>query len=407
MSETTESPSPAIWAAIALSLFLSIQLQAQSVPDGIWVRPGYKLTVAVDTIKAPRFMEFSPDGTLFVSSYRKGKIHACRDLDGDGSYENVVDYIEGHDPKRILQALQWHDGQLWLADVSAIYKSRDTDGDGKADALVKVIGEDQLPITGGGHRWRALLIHNDRIYTHVGDQTNATDEPIDVNERKKIWSFALDGTDKKLFASGIRNTEKFAIRPGTGEIWGVDHDIDMIAQSIEGEDKKYGQPITDHNPPAELNHYVEGGFYGHPYIVGKNIPNFNFLDRPDIAKLASMTTIPEWTMPAHCSGNGMMFYDGEQFPNARGDAFVAMRGGWNATRKVGYRLSRILFEYGHPYGEQKMVDFLKNGDTVIGRPADCTQAPDGSILISDDTGNKIYRLSYIGKQRPNGTPHCH
>ena len=370
--------------------------RAAEVPEGIWVRPGYRLTVAESTIKAPRFMAFGADGTLFVTVPNAGRVLACRDKDGDGTFESVVTYVEGHDPKNILQGVQWHDGWLWFAEVSAIYKARDTDGDGKADEVVKVIGEDKLPITGGGHRWRALLIHNNRIYTQVGDQTNATDEPIDLNERKKIWSFALDGSDKQLFASGLRNTEKFAIRPGTDEIWGVDHDVDMLGAEFE-KDKKFGQPITDHNPPAELNHYVQGGFYGHPYILGKNMPNLNFLNRPDIAQLASQTIIPEWTMPAHCSGNGMLFYHGSQFPNVKGDAFVAMRGSWNATQKTGYCLSHILFEDGHPYGEQKMVNFLQNGTNVLGRPADCVEAPDGSLLVSDDTGNKIYRLSYGGR----------
>ena len=97
-----------------------------------------------------------------------------------------------------------------------------------------------------------------------------------------------------------------------------------------------------------------------------------------------------------CSGNGIS-YHGKQIPNARGDAFVAMRGSWNATQKSGYCLARILFEDGHPYGEQKMVNFLKDGKDILGRPADCLEAPDGSILISDDTGNRIYRLAYAGK----------
>ena len=384
---------------IVLFILLSCCLRNWSaeVPDGVWVRDGYKLTVAEDTIRSPRFMEFGPEGVLYVSVPRNGEIMACRDKDGNGSYESVTTYVTGHSRGKILQALEWHDGWLWFAEVSAIYKSRDTNGDDEADEVIKVMDEDQLPITGGGHRWRALLIHNDRIYTQVGDQTNATDEPIDEGERKKIWTFALDGSDKQLFSSGLRNTEEFAIRPGTDEVWGVDHDIDTIAEKFEGKEKKFGQAITDHNPPAELNHYVKGGFYGHPYIVGKNVPNFNFIDRPDIAELASKSTIPEWTMAAHCSGNGMMFYDGKQIPNGYGDAFVAMRGGWNATKKAGYCLARILFEDGHPYGEQKMVIFLKDGDEVLGRPADCTQAPDGSILISDDSGSKIYRLSYVGK----------
>jgi glucose/arabinose dehydrogenase len=375
----------------------SFHLPAQEIPAGLWVRPGYKLTVAEGSIKSPRFMVVAPDATLYVSVPSQGVIKSCRDKDRDGSYETVSNVVEGHEPKNILQGMHWHDGWLWFAEVSAIYKARDTNGDGKADEKVKVIGEDQLPITGGGHRWRALLIHKGRIYTHIGDQTNATDEPIDQGERKKIWTFALDGSDKRLFASGVRNTEKLAIRPGTEEIWGVDHDIDELGSRIEGKDKTFGQPITDHNPPAELNHYVEGKFYGHPYIVGKNMPNLSFLNRPDLAELASKTVIPEWTMAAHCSGNGMMFYDGDQIPNAKGDAFVAMRGSWNATQKSGYCLSRILFENGHPYGEQKMVNFLAGGSVVRGRPADCAQAPDGSILISDDTGHKIYRLSYSGQ----------
>jgi glucose/arabinose dehydrogenase len=241
------------------------------------------------------------------------------------------------------------------------------------------------------------LIHQNRIYTTIGDQTNATDEPVDEGERKKIWTYNLDGADKQLFATGVRNTEELAVRPGTEEIWGVDHDVDMLGSAFEGAEKKFGQPITDYNPPAELNRYVQGGFYGHPYIVGKNIPNLNFLERDDIAELASRSVIPEWTMDAHCAGNGMLFYSGTQIPNAHGDVFVAMRGSWNATVKTGYSLNRILFENGRPYGEQKMASFLKDDGEVIGRPADCVQAPDGSILVSDDTGNKIYRLSYTAR----------
>ena len=371
--------------------------EPEGISKGIWVRDGFKLTVAEGSIKAPRFMAFGSEGALFVSVPREGAIKICRDKDGDGSYEAVSNFVEGHDAKNILQGMQWHDGWLWFAEVSAIYKCRDTNNDGKADEKIKVIGEDQLPITGGGHRWRALLIHNGRIYTHVGDQSNATDEPVDAGERKKIWTFALDGSDKKLFATGVRNTEKFVIRPGTEEIWGVDHDVDDIGAPIEGKEKKFGQPITDHNPPAELNKYVEGGFYGHPFIVGKNMPNPAFIGRTNLAELASKAIIPEWTMAAHAAGNGMMFYDRDKIPNGKGDAFVAMRGSWNATKKSGYSLSRILFEDGKPYGEQKMVNFLAGGSVVIGRPVDCVQAPDGSILISDDSGNKIYRLSYVGK----------
>jgi glucose/arabinose dehydrogenase len=371
--------------------------RAADVPAGVWVREGYALSVAVEGIKSPRFLAVAPGNTLFVSVPKEGKIVACRDTDGDGRFETQTPFVAGKEPATVLQGMQWHDGWLWFAQLNAISKARDTNADGKADEVVQVLGPDQLP-TGarGGHMWRALLIHQGRIYTHVGDQTNATDEPIEASERKKIWSFALDGSDKKLFASGIRNTEKLVIRPGSDEIWGVDHDIDLLAAKLEG-DKKFGQPITDHNPPAELNRYVEGGFYGHPWILGKNQPNLNFLSEPKLIEYASKTTVPEWLMPAHSSANSLTFYRGIKFPHAHGDAFVAQKGGWNATAKVGYCLARILFENGHPYGELKMVSFLKNGTEILGRPADCTEASDGSLLFSDDFGHKVYRLKYVGK----------
>ena len=380
------------------SFFVPTSGKADDVPDGVWVREGFKLTVAVDALNSPRFVAFGPNGTLYVSVPKEGKVYACTDADGNGSCETVTTFIEGRDPGMIPQGIQWHDGDLWLAQLDAITRHRDTNGDGKADEMVQVLGPEDIPTgTKGGHSWRALLIHGGKIYTHVGDQTNATDEPIDASERKKIWTFNLDGSGKKMFASGLRNSEKLVVRPGTNEVWGVDHDIDTFAMKLEAPTVvTLGQPITDHNPPAELNHYQEGHFYGHPWIVGKNQPNLNFLDNPKLIEYAGMATIPEWLMPAHSAANSLMFYTGDKIPGAEGDAFVAQKGGWNATAKVGYCLSRILFEDGHPYGELKMVVFL-NGDQVLGRPVDCAQAPDGSIVFSDDTGNKVYRLGYVGK----------
>lgn len=365
------------------------------VDPRIWVRPGYELTVAEGTIERPRFLEVSPDGTLFVSLPNAGEIKACKDRDGDGVYESVTTFLDGYPT---AHGLCWQGDELWFSQTGAILKANDRDQDGVADRIEKVIGENQLPSEGGGHWWRSILVHNGRIYTSVGDPSNIYQDDPAGTERMKLWSFAIDGGDKQLVCTGIRNTEKYDIRPGTDEIWGVDHDSDWFGEAIEGRDHPLGQPITDMNPCAELNHYVPGGFYGHPFITGKNLPRYEFMNRDGIVKLAADNIPPEWCMDAHCAGNGMIFYDAGQFPDTHGDAFVAQRGSWNRSKKSGYRVVRILFEYGHPYGEKKYVDFLHEGEEVLGRPADVTVDLDGSLLISDDTMNHVYRLRYTGAQ---------
>jgi len=261
-----------------------------------------------------------------------------------------------------------------------------------------VIEEGKLP-KGGGHWWRPVVINNGRIYTAIGCSGNITDETD--TERLKIWSFDLNGGDKKLFATGLRNTEKLVIRPGTNEIWGMDHGSDWfggVREKKEGNDD--GQPITDLNPPGEMNHYVEGAFYGHPYITGNRVPRYEYMEREDIVELALKTTPPAWASGAHWAPNAMEFYTGDQFPDeAVGDAFVAYHGSWNRSNKDGYCVTRVFFDNGKPYGELVYVDFLTESGDVLGRPVDVVVAPDGSLLISDDHGSKIYRLTYTGGKK--------
>src|SRR5690606_15622046 len=228
---------------------------------------------------------------------------------------------------------------LYYTQPSLIGKVRDTDGDGKADEHETVIPESKLT-KGGGHWWRSILIHKERLYTSIGDSGNATDE-MD-SKRQKIWSYALDGSDEKLFCSGVRNTEKLVVRPGTSEIWGMDHGSDWFGRELEDREDS-GQPITNLNPPEEMNHYVEGGFYGHPFIVGNLIPRYEYLDREDIVALAAKTIPPKWCGGAHWAANAMEFYDADQFPGHRGDAFVAYHGSWNRKPAAGYCVTRVLF----------------------------------------------------------------
>ncbi len=373
-------------------VLISCENHAQTeTPDpGIEVRQGYQLTVVQHSIKNPRFLKFGDNGTLYVSLPGAGEIKSCRDEDGDGYYEKVETFVAGH---QTVHGMTWHAGWLWFTETGAIFKARDTDDDGVANEKVTIIPDGALP-KGGGHWWRPVLILNDRLYTAIGCSGNITEEGD--TERLKIWSFKLDGSDKKLFASGLRNTEKLLARPGTSEIWGMDHGSDWFGRALE-QDEDVGQPITDWNPPGELNHYVEGGFYGHPYIAGNKLPRYEFIDRPDIVALADRTVPPAWTAGAHWASNGFSFYSGDQFPDdAQGDIFVAYHGSWNRSTKAGYCVTRILFDTGQPYGELKYINFLSEEGEVYGRPVDVEVSPDGSLLISDDHKSKIYRLSYTG-----------
>ena len=360
--------------------------------DGIRVREGYRLTVVQDSIKNPRFLKLGPDGTLYVSLPGNGEIKACQDEDGDGYYEKVATFVKGHPT---VHGMTWHDGWLWFTETGAIFRARDLDGDGISDEKETMIPDGELP-KGGGHWWRSILILDDRLYTSIGCSGNITEEGM--TERLKIWSFTLDGSDKRLFASGLRNTEKLLARPGTSEIWGMDHGSDWFGGYLEEKDSLSGQPITDFTPPCELNHYVQDGFYGHPYIVGNKIPRYEYMDRPDIVALAKKTIPPAWSAGAHWAPNGFNFYTGGQFPaDCKGDIFAAYHGSWNRSEKAGYCVTRILFDEGNPYGELKYVNFLSEGGEVLGRPVDVEVTTDGSLLISDDFRGKIYKLTYIGE----------
>jgi glucose/arabinose dehydrogenase len=389
--------------AIAFTM-LTINLYSQDVipkaNPGIWVRPGYKLTVAVKSYISCRHMALGPDGTLYYTTMPHNIIMAAKDKNHDGYYETLTQFYKSENG---VSAVFWYDGYLWYSESGAIYKLKDKNNDGIADERDTILPVGSLPAN-GAHHYRPILIYKGRLYTALGDKQNFSDPA--GTDREKIWSYNLEGKDKRLFCTGIRNTEKLVVSPGTDEIWGMDIGSDWFGKPVG--DNAEMQPITDYNPPGEMNKYVQGGFYGHPFIVGNKLPRYEYLKKPDIIKLAEESIAPEWCTPAHWSPLGMMFYTGKQFPkDLIGDAFVAFHGSWNSSKLAGYQVDCVLFENGKPYGQLPYVKFLTKDDGFLGRPVDVIQAPDGSLLISDD-GNMevngqaesyIYRLTYIGNKK--------
>ena len=212
------------------------------------VRPGYRVTLAADKLDNARSLEVDDNGTLYVADNKGGTITSLRDKDGDGTFETRAEFV-GEFPT--VHGMCWHDGWLWFTQSGAVYKARDADGDRVADDVEPVIPEGTLP-RGGGHWWRSILVAADgkTFYTSIGDSGNTNDET--ATDRQKIWRFNADGSGKQLFASGLRNTEKLRFRPGTTEVWGVDHGSDNYGLKV-GE-RPGNQPVTDGNPPCEFNH---------------------------------------------------------------------------------------------------------------------------------------------------------
>ncbi len=389
-------------AALLAPLLCNIPaLAGEAPPDGFIVREGFQVAVAIPSLTGARFMEFDDKGTLYISR-PQGDITTFKAKE-DGTYEKLGVFTTG---KPSTHGLCFHDGWMWFTTSGAVFKARDTNGDGVADETIELTHD--LP-KGGGHWWRSLLVTDDAFYTSIGCSGNITDDSS--TDRLKIWKFALDGKTKSLFSAGLRNTEKLRIRPGTTEIWGLDHGSDDFGQSI-GDKPGSDQPITDINPPDEFNKYIEGGFYGHPFITGNRVPRYEYQDRPDIHELAAKTRPPEWCVGAHWATNGFCFIDPalNQKTHAlpadfEGDAIIGCHGSWNSSTPVGYCVARIRFDHdpklgGRPVGLEKIVSTLDESGKVQARPVDCVQAPDGSVLFSADQPGRVYRLTWTAAPKP-------
>lgn len=367
-------------------------------PPAFKVRPGYTVSLAASDVRIARFMEFDDKGTLYVS-LPAGSIASLRDTNNDGFCETRGEFVRN---MQSVHGLCWSNGWMWFTTSGVVWKARDLDGDGSHDELVPVT--ENVPLSqGGNHWWRSIFVTRTHFFTSIGDSGNINDETD--SDRQKIWRFNLDGSGKTLFASGIRNTEKLRFRPGTEELWGVDHGSDNFGKML-GERTGSVQPVTDLNPPDEFNRYVEGGFYGHPFITGNRVPRYEFRERRDIVDLAKRTIPPEWSFPAHSAANAFCFIDPavndrtKAFPaDHNGDVFVAAHGSWNRTEKSGYEVNRVMFDpwTGKPCGMMTIVRTLDDSGRTLARPVDCVQAPDGSVLWSCDHTYSVYRIRYTGE----------
>jgi glucose/arabinose dehydrogenase len=326
----------------------------------------------------PRMLAVGPDGTVYITRRDPGDVLGLRDTNGDGKADDKKVVARGLPG---VHGIVIHQGKMYLCTAQELYAAEIKDG--AVGPPKKLIGD--LP-PGGRHPNRTLGFGPDgNLYISVGSTCNCC---VEKNpESATILRAKPDGSDRKVFARGLRNTVGFGWHPATKQLWGMDHGSDWLGDDV---------------PPEELNLLEEGKDYGWPFIWGdrKTIP---LATHPKVGKLqdyAAKTTPPVLGYQAHSAPIQMAFYAGKQFPQEyHGDAFVAMRGSWNRKPSVGYEVVRIKFDKeGKPLQFQKFLTgfLVQGGQAFFGRPAGLAVAADGALLVGDDIHGVIYRVSYKG-----------
>ncbi|QCR24911.1 oxidoreductase [Pontibacter sp. SGAir0037] len=339
------------------------------------VPAGFAVNKFAENIGKPRILVAHSSGYVYVSDREAGEVMLLQDSDGDGVAERkeVVANI------RQAHGLTIHEEKLYIVSVKELYVA-DINANGTLSQPRMLLND--LP-DGGQHPNRTIAFGPDgKMYISIGSTCNSCPEPNP--EHATMVRAEPDGSDRKIFARGLRNTIGFGWHPQSGELWGMDHGIDWLG---------------DHEQKEELNKIEEGKNYGWPYIY--DMGKYNPSDRPQgdttYQQYAQKTTMPVLLyMEAHAAPMEMVFYTGSQFPaEYQNNAFIAMRGSWNRSSPVGYKVVRLRFANGQPAGfEDFLTGFLiNNGRSHFGRLVGLAVHADGSLLVSDDTNGAIYRVS--------------
>jgi glucose/arabinose dehydrogenase len=330
--------------------------------------PGFKATVYASGLDEPRNMVVAPNGDVFVAESGGGRITILRGgrriVFASGLYRPF--------------GLAFHDGFLYVAEENRIARWPYTPGQTSAR------GEPQrvASVPGGGHWTRNIVFSRDgkKLYVAVGSSGNV--EPERDPLRAAITEMNPDGSGAHVFAGGLRNPVGLAWEPVTGALWTVVNERDGLGDELV---------------PDYATEVRRGAFYGWPYAyLGAHEDPRRAGERPDLVKSA---TVPSVLIESHSAPLGICFYTGTMFPpQYRGAAFVALHGSWNRSLLTGYKIISIPFKNGHPTGgyDDFMTGWLLDArrGTVWGRPVGVTMLPDGSLLVSDDGENVIWRVTY-------------
>ena len=349
-------------------------------PNGarLQVPHGFEVEEYATGFETPRYMLMGPGGEILLSDSEAGAVYVL--VDKNKSYKDP-------ERKKILSGLDrpyglalWKD-YLYVGERTAIKRY-------KYDArnMAAGPGEEIISLKNfrPGHWTRSLLFDRkgEKLYVGIGSGSNVNtgEDPM----RAAINRFNPDGSGHEIYASGTRNSIGIHWYPGTDTLWAAVQERDALGDDLV---------------PDYFTHIQPGGFYGWPYAyAGPHEEPRHKGERPD---LVAKTIAGDIQLQSHVAVLDFLFYTGKQFPaEYQGGAFLAFHGSWNRAQRVGYSVAFIPFKNARPSGPVRdfMTGWMVSPESreVWGRPVAVMQLPDGSILVSDDGGKKIWRIHYKG-----------
>lgn len=363
-------------------------------PQNVWPQtlPGFKVQLYATGLNNPRLIRTAPNGDMFVAESQAGDIRVFRGITRDGKPEQsqvfvsnltlpfgIAFYPPGANP-------QW----IYVGDTDSVVRFPYHNGDLKATGPAQVIVPDIPPgghLRGGGHWTRAVAFSPDgkKMFVGVGSHSNHDDADTHPQERHRadILQYTPEGKDFRIYAYGIRNPVGIAFNPSTGQLWASVNERDTLGNNLV---------------PDYITHIQDGGFYGWPwfYMGGHWDPTL----KGKHPELKNKVITPDVLLQPHFASLELTFYKGDQFPaEYRGDIFAAEHGSWNKENRAGYEVVRVPLKNGHASGvyEDFVTGFVLPGGKVWGRPVGVAVAKDGSLMVTDDGSNSIWRVSYVGK----------
>lgn len=387
------SSGPDSVATVTDSLVLPAPFTSKSVtnrPDEVgWkdgqmpkAPEGFVVTKYADKFESPRWTYIGPNGDIFVaeSGTKKSadRITILRDVNKDGVPEMREVFLEKLNKPLGMLILN---NYFYVGNTDGLYRYPYKPGETKITGKgVKILN---LPAGGYNNHWTRNLLANadgSKIYVSVGSGSNVAEHGMDNEVRRaNILEINPDGTGEKVYASGLRNPVGMDWAPGTKTLWTAVNERDELGDDLV---------------PDYITSVKQGGFYGWPYsYFGQNKdPRM----KGEGADLVAKAIVPDVPVGSHTASLGLTFYNKTKFPaKYQNGAFIGQHGSWNRSKLAGYKVMFVPFKDGKPSGkpEDFLTGFIDDESKVSGRPVDVTVMEDGSLLVNDDSGNVIWKVT--------------